>query len=89
MLSHGASGLSQLVESVDKQRSEKDQKSEKCLKLNAKKTKPIKTNKPKEYLEIKDDGESWECAPKYVYLGSTISGDGDGTEEIRRLWQQT
>ena len=90
MLSHGTSGLSHIFESVDKHSSEKDQKSEKFLKLNAKKTKLMKTDKSKEYLEIKVDGETLECVPKYVCLGSTISGDGDGTDEIRRrLWQQT
>ena len=83
LLSHGTSGLSHLVESVDKHSSEK------CLKLNAKKTKLMKTDKSKEDLEIKVDSEILECVPKYVYLGSTVSGDGDGTEEIRRLAMAT
>ena len=38
----------------------------------------------KEDLEIKVNSETLECVPKYVCLGSTVSGDGDGTEEIRR-----
>ena len=54
------------------------------LEVNAKKTKLTKTDKSKEDLEIKVDSETLECVPKYVYLGSTVSGDGDGTEEIRR-----
>ena len=66
------------MESVDKHSSEN------CLKLNAKKNKLVKTDKSKEDLEIKVDSETLECVPKYVYLGSTVSGDGDGTEEIRR-----
>ena len=49
----------------------------------------MKTDKSKEDLEIKVDGETLECVPKYVYLGSTVSGDGDGTEEIRRLAMAT
>ena len=52
LLSHGTSGLSHLVESVDKHSSEK------CLKLNAKKTKLMKTDKSKEDLEIKVDSLS-------------------------------
>ena len=49
LLPHGTSRLSHLVESVDKQSSEKS------LKLNAKKTKLMKTDKSKEDLEIKVD----------------------------------
>ena len=49
-----------------------------------KKTKLMKTDKSKEDREIKVDSETLESVPKYVYLGSTVSGDGDGTEEIRR-----
>ena len=57
----------------------------------------MKIDKSKEDLEIKVDSETLaqgftinfkntfsECVRKYVYLGSTVSGDGDGTEEIRR-----
>ena len=53
----------------------------KCLNLNAKKTKLMKTDKAKEDLEIKVNGETLEIVSKYVYLGSTISGDGDGMEK--------
>ena len=49
----------------------------------------MKADKSKEDLEIKVDSEILECVPKYVYLGSTVSGDGDGTEEIRRLAMAT
>ena len=44
----------------------------------------MKTDKVKEDLEIKVNGETLEIVTKYVYLGSTISGDGDGMEEIRK-----
>ena len=79
LLSHRTSGLSHLVDSVGKHSSEK------CLKLNARKTKLMKTDKSKEDQEIKVDSETLECVAKYVgCLGSTVSGDGDGTEKIRR-----
>ena len=38
----------------------------------------MKTDKAKEDLEIKVNGETLEIVSKYVYVGSTISGDGDG-----------
>ena len=44
----------------------------------------MKTDKSKEDLEIKVDSETLECVPKYGYLGSTVSGNGDRTGEIRR-----
>lgn len=77
MLSHGAMGLSYLVEAVDKHSGEK------CLNLNAKKkkkTKLMKTEKTKEdrQIEIKPNGEILEWVSKYIYLGSTISGDEMG-----------
>ena len=78
LLSHSARGLSNLVEAVDKHSGKK------CLNSNAKRTKLMKTDKAKEDLEIKVNGETLEIVSKYVYLGSTISGDGDGMEEIRK-----
>ena len=53
LLSHDPSGLSHLVESVDKHSSEK------CLMLNPKKTKLMKTDESKEDLEIKVDSETF------------------------------
>ena len=44
----------------------------------------MKTEKSKKDLEIKVDGKTLKIVSKYVYLGSTISGDGDGMEEIRK-----
>ena len=44
----------------------------------------MKTDKAKEDLEIKINRETLEIVSKYVYLGCTISGDGDGMEEIRK-----
>ena len=44
----------------------------------------MKTEKAKEDLEIKGKGQTLEIVSKYVYLGSTIFGHGDGMEEIRR-----
>ena len=58
LLSHDTSRSSHLVESVDKHSTEK------CLKLNAKRTMLMKTNKLKEDLEIKVDGETSECVSK-------------------------
>ena len=52
--------------------------------LNAKKTKLMKTDKAKEDLEIRVNGETLEIFSKYVYLVSTISGDEDGMEETRK-----
>ena len=78
LLPHSMRGLSNLVEAVDKHCGKK------CLNLNAKKTKLMKTDKTKGDLEIKGNGETLKIVSKYVYLGSTISGDGDGMEEIRK-----
>ena len=78
LLSHSVWGLSSLVEAVDKHSGKK------FLNLNARKTKLMKTDKAKEDLEIKVNGETLEIVSKYVYLGSSISGDGDGMEEIRK-----
>ena len=49
----------------------------------------MKTDKAKEDLDMKVNGETLEIVTKCVYLGSTISGDG--MEELGRdlLWQQT
>ena len=47
-----------------------------------KKTKLMKTNRAKEDLKIKVNGETLETVSKYVYWGSTRSGDG--MEEIRK-----
>ena len=44
----------------------------------------MKTDRSKEDLEIKVNGKTLEIVSKYVHLGSTISGDGDGMEEIRK-----
>ena len=44
----------------------------------------MKTDKAKEDLEIKFNGETLEIFSKYVYLGSTISGDEDGMQIIRK-----
>ena len=46
----------------------------------------MKTDKTRENreIEINVNGEILEWVPKYVYLGSAISGDGDGPEEIKR-----
>ena len=44
----------------------------------------MKTNKAKEDLEIKVNGETLDIVSKYVYLGSTISGDGDGMEDMMK-----
>ena len=71
-------GLSNLVESVDKHSGKK------CLNLNVKKTKLMKTDKAKEDLEIKDNGETLEIVSRYVYLGCTISEDKVGREEKRK-----
>lgn len=45
-----------------------------------KKTKLMKTEKTKEdrQIEIKANGEILEWVSKYIYLGSTISGDEMG-----------
>ena len=74
LLSHSPRGLSNLVEAVDKHSRKK------CLNLNAKMIKLMETDKAKEDFEIKVNGETLEIISKYVYLGSTISGDGDGME---------
>ena len=52
--------------------------------FKCKKTKLIKTDKAQEDLEINVNRETLEIVSKYVYLGSAISGDGDGMEEIRK-----
>ena len=69
-------GLSYFVEAVDKHSGEK------CLNLNVKKKKNklMKTDKTKEdrQIEIKANGEISDWVSKYVYLGSTISGDEMG-----------
>ena len=78
LLSHSVRVLSNLVEAVDKHSGKK------CFNLNAKKTKLMKTDKTREDLEIKVNGETLEIVSKYVYLGSTISGAGDWVEEIRK-----
>ena len=83
LLSHSARGLSNLVEAVDKHSGKK------CLNLNARKTKLMKMDKAKEDLEIKVNGETMGIVSKYVYLGSTISGDRDGMEEIRKRFAMT
>ena len=59
--------------------------------FKCKKTKLMKADKAKKDLEVKGNGDTLEIVSKYVYLGSTISGDGDGMEEIRKdlLWQCT
>ena len=44
----------------------------------------MKTDKAKEDLEIKINGGTLEIVSKYVYLGSTISGEGGGMEEIQK-----
>ena len=49
----------------------------------------MKTDKAKEDLEIKVNGETLETVSKYVYLGATISGDGDRMEEIRKRLAMT
>ena len=49
----------------------------------------MKTDKAKEDLEIKVNGETLEIVTKYVYLVSTIYGDGYGMEEIRKRLAMT
>ena len=44
----------------------------------------MKTYKAKEDLEIKVNKETLEIVSKYVYLGSAMSGDGDGIGEIMK-----
>ena len=46
----------------------------------------MKTDKTQENreTEINVNGEILEWVPKHVYLGSAISGDGDGSKEIKR-----
>ena len=78
LLSHSVRGLSNLLEALDKPSGKK------YLNLDAKRTKLMKTDKAKEDLKIKVNGETLELVSKYVYLGSAISGDEDGIEEIRK-----
>ena len=68
LLPHGTSRLSHLVESVDKQSSEKSLK----LPVNAKKTKLMKTDKSKEDLEIKVDIYIIIVKPWNVFLNMCI-----------------
>ena len=67
-----ARGLSYLVEAVDKHNGEK------MPEFKSKKDHAYEDWQIKEYckIEIKVNGEILEWVPKYVYLGSSISGDG-------------
>ena len=51
------------------------------LKLNIQKTK-IMASGPISSLQI--DGETVETVPDFIFLGSKITTDGDGSHEIKR-----